>query len=122
MNVRRSFDNINLIIYTKLALIYLEPFHTNNNEPLQYMLPVTGADDDVIGNPNILPVDSSNEPVTEPVNEPVITALELDTLMASLLNVPNLTESSDDTANIGIPEMSFTENKDPDSWSVTENN
>ena len=42
--------------------------------------------------------------------------------MASLVNVPNLTESSDDTANIGIPEMSFTENKDPDSWSVTENN
>jgi hypothetical protein len=57
-----------------------------------------------------------------PNNDPVILAILPDTLMASLLNVPNLTESSDDTAKIGIPEISFTENRDPDNWSVTENN
>jgi hypothetical protein len=57
-----------------------------------------------------------------PNNEPVILAFEPDTIMASLLNVPNLTESSDDTAKIGIPEISFTENSEPVSESVTENN
>jgi len=56
-----------------------------------------------------------------PNKEPVIIAVLPDTFIASALNVPNLTESSDETCSIGKPDISFTENKDPESKSVTEN-
>jgi hypothetical protein len=42
--------------------------------------------------------------------------------MASALYCPILTVVSEKASIIGIPEMSFTANNDPDSWSVTENN
>ena len=57
-----------------------------------------------------------------PNNEPVILALLPDTLIASALNVPSLTESLEETCSIGNPDISFTENREPESESVTENN
>ena len=57
-----------------------------------------------------------------PNNEPVTLAFEPDTIMASALYCPILTVVSEKASNTGIPEMSFTANNDPDSWSVTENN
>jgi hypothetical protein len=56
-----------------------------------------------------------------PNNEPVTLAFEPDTIMASALYCPILTVVSEKASIIGIPEMSFTANNDPDSWSVTEN-
>jgi hypothetical protein len=48
--------------------------------------------------------------------------LEPDTIKASAPKVPILTVSSENTFKIGIPEISFTANKDPERESVTENN
>jgi len=56
-----------------------------------------------------------------PNKEPVIIAVLPDTFIASALKVPNLTESSDETCSIGKPDISFTENKEPERLSVTEN-
>ena len=44
------------------------------------------------------------------------------TIKPSAPNVPIFTVSSENTSKIGIPEISFTLNKDPDRLSVTENN
>ena len=94
------------------------------------MLPVIGAVDDVRGNPNRLLVDINNEPVilNEPVTVctlddiiPILTLLP-DTISPSALNVPALTVLFEDTWSIGIPDISFTENREPDRLSVTENN
>ena len=58
-------------------------------------------------------------PVRAPTaNEPVITTLLPFTTIPSALNVPILTVSSENTSKIGIPEISFTENKEPDNSSV----
>jgi hypothetical protein len=57
-----------------------------------------------------------------PNNEPVTLAFEPDTIMASALYCPILTVVSEKASITGMPEMSFTANNDPDSWSVTENN
>ena len=61
-------------------------------------------------------------PVNEPVNEPVIVALLPLTIIASLLNEPIFTVSSENTSKMGNPEISDTANKDPDRESVIENN
>jgi hypothetical protein len=44
------------------------------------------------------------------------------TFIASAPNVPKFTWSFENTSRIGIPEMSLTENRDPDKLSTTENN
>jgi hypothetical protein len=49
--------------YAKLALIYLVPLYTNNNDPLQYALPVCGDIDLDSGNTNELDGDIVSEPV-----------------------------------------------------------
>jgi hypothetical protein len=51
----------------------------------------------------------------------VIRAKLPETLIASALKVPMFTVSSEKASSTGIPEMSFTENKEPDKESVTEN-
>ena len=68
------------------------------------------------------PVRLEPSPVNEPVNEPVIVALLPLTIIASLLNEPIFTVSSENTSKIGNPEISDTANKDPDRESVIENN
>jgi hypothetical protein len=52
-------------------------------------------------------------------NEPVIFTSLPCTSIPSALNVPILTVSSENTSKIGIPDISFTENKEPDNSSVT---
>ena len=56
-----------------------------------------------------------------PSREPVTKANDPDTFMASWLKVPMLTRLSEKASMTGMPEMSLTENSDPESESVTEN-
>ena len=55
-----------------------------------------------------------------PNNEPVKKAKLPETTTGSLLKVPNLTILFENASNIGMPEISFTANKDPDRLSVIE--
>jgi hypothetical protein len=62
--------------------------------------------------------DVANDAV--PNNDPVKKAKLPETTTGSLLKVPNLTILFENASNIGIPEISFTANKDPDRLSVIE--
>jgi hypothetical protein len=62
--------------------------------------------------------DVANEAV--PNNDPVKKTKLPDTTTGSLLKVPNRTMLLENASTIGIPEISFTANKDPDRLSVIE--
>jgi hypothetical protein len=62
--------------------------------------------------------DVANEAV--PNNDPVKKTKLPDTTTGSLLKVPNRTMLLEKASTIGIPEISFTANKDPDRLSVIE--
>ena len=57
-----------------------------------------------------------------PSNEPVALTVEPETVNAGAPYVPITTLSSENTSKIGKPETSFTDIKEPDKASVTENN
>jgi hypothetical protein len=61
-------------------------------------------------------------PETEPVNEPVTCANAPIVFRGDTPNLPMLIVSSEKISIKGKPEIVFTENKEPDSPSVTENN
>ena len=105
---------ISIVVPLGLLIAVIGPI--TSKLPLIIALPV-------YGNGSLeMPVRLEPSPVNEPVNEPVMVALLPLTIIASLLNEPIFTVSSENTSKMGNPEISDTANKDPDKESVIENN